>query len=108
MVLVDNFKAEMKSQFQMSDLGLLSYYLGIEVKQGKDGISLRQTASKILERCGLVSCNPCESPMENRLKLRKENEAEPIDATGYKSHIGALRYLLHIRPDLAFSVGYLS
>jgi hypothetical protein len=51
---------EMKDRFQMSDLVLLSYYLGIEVKQGVDGIFLCQAAyaGKLLDRCGLISCNP--------------------------------------------------
>jgi hypothetical protein len=98
----------MKELFQMSDLGLLSYYLDIEVKQDADGIQLCQSVyvSKILERCGLSSCNPCASPMENQLKLSKKSSASVIDATKYRSLIRALRYLLHTQPDLSFSVGY--
>jgi hypothetical protein len=108
--IIDAFKLEMKDRFQMSDLGLLSNYLGIEVKQGIDGISLCQSAyaGKLLERCGLGSCNPSAFPMESRLKLSKLSTAETVNATGYRSVIGALRYLLHTRPDMAFSVGYLS
>jgi len=104
------FKQEMKMKFQMSDLGLLSYYLGIEVKQGADGIVLCQSgyAGKVLERCGLASCNASTTPMESRLKLSKSSTEEKVNATEYRRVIGALRYLLHTRPDLAFSVGYLS
>jgi hypothetical protein len=100
----------MKDQFQMSDLGLLSYYLGIEVKQGDDGISLCQSTygGKLLEQCGLGYCNPRASPMESRLKLSKQSTVEVVNATRYRRVIGALRYLLHTRPDLAFLVGYLS
>jgi hypothetical protein len=94
----------------MSDLGLLLYYLRIEVKQGADGIFLCQAAyaDKLLDRYGLISCNPCASSMESRLKLSKLSTAKAVDALGYRSVIGALRYLLHTRPDLAFAVGYLS
>jgi len=104
------FKQEMKMKFQMSDLGLLSYYLGIEVKQGADGIFLCQSgyAGKVLERCGLASCNASATPMETRLKLSKSSPEEKVNATEFRRVIGALRYLLHTRPDLAFSVGYLS
>jgi hypothetical protein len=54
------FKFEMKKKFSMSDMGLLSYYLGIEVKQEDSGITLSQTAyaSKILETAGMLNCNP--------------------------------------------------
>jgi hypothetical protein len=71
--LITAFKTEMENKFQMSDLGFLSYYLGIEVKQGVNGITLVQSAyaSKLLERCGLAAYNSSEMPMESRLKLSK-------------------------------------
>jgi hypothetical protein len=67
------FKAEMQEVFRMSDLGLLSYYLGIEVHQSDSEITLRQAAyaAKLLERSGLQECNPVQTPMESRLKLSK-------------------------------------
>jgi hypothetical protein len=50
----------------MSDLGLLYFYLGIEVQQSSNGMHLTQAAymCKILERAGMGSCNPCQTPME--------------------------------------------
>jgi hypothetical protein len=53
----------------MSDLGLLTYYLGMEVCQENSGITLCQSsyARKFLERIGMVSCNPCSTPMGARL-----------------------------------------
>jgi hypothetical protein len=55
------FKEEMATTFKMSDLGLLHYYFGIEVKESASGISLSQGAyaMKILERSGMTGCNPC-------------------------------------------------
>jgi hypothetical protein len=104
------FKAEMKKVFRMSDLGLLTYYLGIEVHQDKTGTTLRQAAyaEKLPERSGLLGCNPAQAPMESRLKLNKNSTTPMTDATEYRRVIGGLRYLLHTRPDLAFVVGYLS
>jgi hypothetical protein len=96
------FKEEMKATYQMSDLGLLSFYLGIEVHQGDSGIMLRQTAY------GLTDCNPALTPMEERLKLSHDSTTEEVDATQYWRLVGSLRYLTHTRPDLAFSVGYVS
>ncbi|KAK3147062.1 hypothetical protein QOZ80_3BG0277590 [Eleusine coracana subsp. coracana] len=108
--VISAFKGEMKTLFRMSDLGVLSYYLGIEVRQGRHGIELRQTAyaKKILEKAGMGTCNPCATPMEVRLKLSKQSSSPAVDATEYRSLIGSLRYLMNTRPDMAFAVGYLS
>ena len=107
---VNKFKAQMMNTFRMSDLGLLSYYLGLEVTQGPDGITLRQGAyaTKILEKAGLAGCNPSATPMEMKLKLLKDGSTPSVDATEYRSLIGSLRYLCNSRPDLAYPVGYLS
>ena len=99
----------MQDMFQMSDLGLLTYYLGLEVKQDKDGISVCQSsyAKKILEDAGMDQCNASHTPLENRLKLRK-NQGGAVDASEYRSLIGSLRYLVNTRPDIAYAVGLLS
>lgn len=62
---LEQFKGEMKRTFRMSDLGALSYYLGIEVRQGRHGIELRQSAyaTKLLDRAGMIGCNGCTTPM---------------------------------------------
>ncbi|XP_062182043.1 uncharacterized mitochondrial protein AtMg00810-like [Phragmites australis] len=100
----------MKATFQMSDLGLLHYYLGMEVTQSADGITLGQSAyaAKILKNAGLVGCNPSYIPMEPCLKLSKASTAPAVDVTTYRSIVGSLRYLMNTRPDLAYSVGYVS
>ncbi|KAL6315604.1 hypothetical protein AAG906_002776 [Vitis piasezkii] len=107
---IDKFKSQMKKLFSMSDLGLLSYYLGIEVCQNSQRITLNQSAyaRKVLDKCGMKDCNPSQIPMEPRLKLSKESTSPPVDTTLYRSIVGSLRYLLHTRPDLAFSVGMVS
>jgi hypothetical protein len=63
---------------------------------------------KLLEKVGMGSCNPCATPMEAKLKLSKESDSGAVDATAYRSLIGSLRYLLHTRPDLTYSICYLS
>lgn len=91
------FKHQMKKQIEMSDLGLLSYYLGIEVKQDSQGIHLKQStyAMKILEKVGLADCNPCHILMEPRAKMSKVCTSPPVDATMYRSVIGSLIYLVN-------------
>ena len=107
---IKKFKEEMTAVFKMSDLGLLSYYLGIEVKQKEEGITLSQGsyALKILEKGGMLDCNPCQVPMDPKVKLTKESSSMSVDATEFRSLVGSLRYLVNTRPDLAFSVGYVS
>jgi len=107
---IDVFKEKMKLMFRMSDLGLLTYYLGIEVEQGRDAITLRQSsyAGKLLERSGMGECRACQTPMEEEVKLSKDSTAPLVDATSYQSIVGGLRYLTHTRPDIEFVVGYVS
>ena len=107
---INMFKAEMMTRFNMSDLGMLSYYLGIEVKQGVDGITISQSSytKKILETSGMAGCNPCDTPMEQRLNLYKSKEGEAVKVTEYRSIIGSFRYLVNTRPDIAFAVGVVS
>jgi hypothetical protein len=107
---IKEFKAEMKKMFSMSDLGLLSYYLGLEVQQTKEGIKIGQAAyaAKLIERSGMSDCNVCAVPMESRLKLSRESESPPVDATEYRSLVGGLRYLMNTRPDITYAVNYVS
>jgi hypothetical protein len=94
----------------MSDLGPLSFYLGIEVHQGDSGITLQQTAyaKHVIELVGLTDCNPALSPMEERLKLSRDSMTEEMDTRQYRRLVGSLRYLAQTRVNLAFSVGYVS
>ncbi len=103
---IGRFKAQMQKLFSMSDLGKLSYYLGMEVQQSEEGVTVCQTAyvNKILEKSGMTGCNPTEVPMESPLKLSKNSSGEVVDATLYRSVVGSLRYLVNTIPDLAFSV----
>ena len=89
---INSFKREMAAHFRLSDLDALSYYLGIEVRQGKEELMLGQSmyASKLLERSGMPECKPCVTPMEERLKLTKASTAVKVDATLYRSIVGGL------------------
>jgi hypothetical protein len=63
---------------------------------------------KLLERCGLVRCNPYQMPMEARLKLSKQSTQLLVDAEADQSIIMCLRYLVNTHPDLTFAIGYVS
>jgi len=107
---IEIFKKQMTSEFEMSDLGLLSFYLGIEVEQKKDFITIKQTgyAKKVLEQFGMSDCNATRIPMDPGMKLDADKQGERTDATRYRRIIGCLRYLLHTRPDMSYSVGVAS
>ncbi|GKC35173.1 uncharacterized mitochondrial protein-like protein [Tanacetum coccineum] len=106
--LINEFRRRMASQFEMSDLGELTYYIGIEVSQGKDYVEIKQEryTMKILKEAGIEDCNPALCPMEPGLKF-SEDELE-VEATQYRKMVSCLRYLLHTRPDLTYSVGVVS
>nr|GEV51639.1 ribonuclease H-like domain, reverse transcriptase, RNA-dependent DNA polymerase [Tanacetum cinerariifolium] len=107
---IDKFKAQMEEKFKMSDLGLLAYYLGIKVTQAGGNISIKQSAytNKILKEAGMIDCNETLIPMDPGTRLTKITEGTMVNSTEYQILIGCLRYLLHTRPDLSYSVGLLS
>nr|GEV09703.1 ribonuclease H-like domain, reverse transcriptase, RNA-dependent DNA polymerase [Tanacetum cinerariifolium] len=104
---IDKFKAQMEEKLKMSNLGLLAYYLGIEVTQ-TNGIKQSAYANKILKEAGMIDCNETLIPMDPRTRLTKVTEGAMVNSIKYRSLIGCLRYLLHTRPGLSYSVGLLS
>nr|GEZ09260.1 ribonuclease H-like domain, reverse transcriptase, RNA-dependent DNA polymerase [Tanacetum cinerariifolium] len=107
---IDKFKAQMEEKFEMSDLGLLAYYIGIEVTQTDGDILIKQFAyaNKILEETEMLDCNETLIPMDPGTRLTKVTEGIMINSIEYRSLIRCLRYLLHTRPDLSYFVGLLS
>nr|GEW25211.1 zinc finger, CCHC-type [Tanacetum cinerariifolium] len=107
---IDLFKSQMEDKFEMSDLGLLAYYPGIEVTQTGGVITIRQTCyiNKILKETSMIESNDTKIPMDPGTKSVKAKDGNSVDATYYRSLIRSLMYLLHIRPDLNYSVGLFS
>ena len=68
------FKSTMKKEFEMTDLGLMKYFLGIEVSQTNDGIFIFQKkyANDVLKRFKMLNCNPTSTPIARGLKLSRE------------------------------------
>ncbi|RVW69235.1 Retrovirus-related Pol polyprotein from transposon TNT 1-94 [Vitis vinifera] len=102
-----DFSKEMKSEFEMSMVGELTYFLGFQVKQLKDGIFLSQSkyARELVKNFGLESTKHFRTPMPTNLKLSKDESGKGVEETLYRSMIGSLLYLTASRPDIAFSVG---
>lgn len=108
--IITEFKKQMASKFDMSDMGKLTYYLGIEVVQGNGFIQLNQTGytKKVLNKAGMLDCNSTKVPMHPSEVINKDEGGLGVDPTKFKSVIGGLRYLVHTRPDIAYSVGIVS
>lgn len=104
------FKKSMIREFEMTDIGLMSHFLGIEVEQRENGIFISQSgyAKEVLKRFGIESCNPVNTPVESGVELRKSTNGGNVDTTYFKSLVGSLRYLTCTRPDILYGVGLIS
>eukprot|EP00253_Pinus_taeda_P012672 PITA_12672 len=106
-ILINHVKSSLKKKFEMTDLGHLHYFLGLQVLQSKEGISLSQAkyACDILRHFHMEDCKPAPSPFQSGVKLSVSCTSPEVDATLYRQLVGKLLYLTHTRPDLSFAVG---
>jgi hypothetical protein len=108
--LIIECKKKLATEFEMKDLGLMHYFLGLEVWQSPERIFLNQGkyAVEILKRVDMLECKSMNTPMEMKLKLLVDTSSELINSTLYRQIIGSLMYLTNTRPDICFSVNTLS
>ncbi|KAK8934097.1 hypothetical protein KSP39_PZI014574 [Platanthera zijinensis] len=108
--MFEEFKSLMKKEFEMTNLGELSYFLGVEVQQREDGIFIAQKkyAEEILKKFRMENSKPISTPADPGTKLRKDSKEEGVDPTMFKSLVGSLRYLTFTRPDIMYVVGVVS
>ncbi|GJY59074.1 retrovirus-related pol polyprotein from transposon TNT 1-94 [Tanacetum coccineum] len=92
--------------FEMSMMGELNFFLGLQIKQMEDGIFFNQSKyiKEMLKKFGLEESKPMKTPMSSDTKLTKDEECESVDSTKYRGMIGSLLYLTASRPDIMFSV----
>nr|GEV74480.1 ribonuclease H-like domain-containing protein [Tanacetum cinerariifolium] len=102
----DEFEALMKSRFQMSSMGELTFFLGLQVKQREDGIFISQDkyVAKILKKFNFMSVKTASTLIETKKPLVKDAEAADVDVHIYRSMIGSLMYLTASRPDIMYAV----
>ena len=96
----------MSKEFEMSMIGELSFFLGFQVKQMKEGVFISQEkyTQDLLKRFKMMDCKPIKTPMASNGHLDLDEGGNPIDKTLYRSMIGSLLYLTASRPDIMFSV----
>ncbi|GJX44487.1 retrovirus-related pol polyprotein from transposon TNT 1-94 [Tanacetum coccineum] len=96
------FSDLMKSRFEMSMMGEMTFFLGLQVNQSPRGIFINQSiyVLEILKKYGMESCDPVDTLMVIKDKLDLDQHGSLVDATKYRSMIGALMYLTSSRPDI--------
>ena len=96
----------MKSEFEMSMLGELSYFLGLQVKQLTDGIFFSQAkfTRDMLKKFQMDDCKPMGTLASISYKISKEENSPCVDQKLYRSMIGSLLYLIATRSDILYAV----
>ncbi|GJR05831.1 putative ribonuclease H-like domain-containing protein [Tanacetum coccineum] len=100
------FEKLMHDKFQMSSMGELTFFLGLQVKQKEDGIFISQDkyVANILRKFGFTDVRTASTPMDTEKPLLKDSDGDDVDVHLYRSMIGSLMYLTSSRPDIMFAV----
>ncbi|GJS93365.1 retrovirus-related pol polyprotein from transposon TNT 1-94, partial [Tanacetum coccineum] len=105
--LSKRFEKLMHNKFEMSMMGELKFFLGIQIHQSPRGIFINQAkyAQEILKKHGMTSCDSIGTPMATK-HLDADLSGTPVDQTKYRSMVGALMYLTTSRPDIVHATCY--
>jgi hypothetical protein len=104
--LVARFAKDMSKKFEMSMMGELQFFLGLQIKQAKEETFVHQTkyTKDILKKFKMDDSRPMSTQMSTTTALDADEDGEPVDQQEYRSMIGSLLYLTATRPDIQFSV----
>ena len=100
-------KRSLSQKFEVKDLGELTSFLGVQVKQSSDGIWIGQPGytSRILDKYQMKDAKPVSTPVDISSKMNIDSDSPPVDELLYQSAVGSLLYLSSwTRPDIAFAV----
>ncbi|GJU23713.1 putative ribonuclease H-like domain-containing protein, partial [Tanacetum coccineum] len=100
------FEKLMHDKFQMSSIGELNFFLGLQVKQREDRIFISQDkyVAEILRKFGFTNVRTASTPMDTEKPLLKDSDGDDVDVYLYRLMIGSLMYLTSSRPDIMFAV----
>ena len=100
------FSSCMSKKFEMSMMGELKYFLGLQIKQTEEEIFINQAKylRDLLKRFGLEDEKIKSTPMSSTIKLDEDEKGKEVDVKAYRGMIGLLLYLIANRPDIMFSV----
>jgi hypothetical protein len=104
--LVSRFSDIMSREFEMSMMGELNFFLGLQIKQTQDGTFVHQGkyTKDVLKKFDMGEAKPLSTPMSTTTALDADEDGEPVDQKEYRSMIGSLLYLTATRPDIHFTV----
>jgi hypothetical protein len=103
-------KRILHDRFLMTDMGLLHFFLGLEISQDASSIKLFEAkyARDLLGRFHITDCKSTPTPFLSGVKLEDGGETPLVDSTLYRQLVGSLLYLTHSRPDLSYAFGAVS
>ncbi|GJU75560.1 putative ribonuclease H-like domain-containing protein [Tanacetum coccineum] len=104
--LCTGFEKLIKDRFQMSSMGELTFFLGLQVQHKEDGIFISQDkyVAEILKKFNYSDVKSASTPVDLEKPLVKDGDADDVDVHLYRSMIGSLMYLTASRPDIMFAV----
>jgi hypothetical protein len=104
--LVARFAEDMSKEFEMSMMGELQFFLGLQIKQAKEGTFVHQAkyTKDILKKFEMDDLKPLSTPMSTTIALDADEDGEPVDQKENQSMTGSLLYLTATRSDIQFSM----
>nr|KYP38726.1 Retrovirus-related Pol polyprotein from transposon TNT 1-94 [Cajanus cajan] len=104
--LCKEFAKTMQGEFEMSMMGELTFFLGLQIKQMHDGIFISQSkyCNELLKKFGMEGCKEAATPISNNCNLDLDEKGIAVDSSKYRGIIGSLLYLTASRPDIMFAV----
>lgn len=98
-------KTQLHTTFGIKDLGILKYFLGLEVAHSSAGITLsqRRYCLDLLQDSSLLDCKPTTTPLDHAIRLHQDNGQSFSDVSSYRRLVGRLLYLTSTRLDIAFA-----
>ncbi|WVZ76650.1 hypothetical protein U9M48_024606 [Paspalum notatum var. saurae] len=104
--LVSSFTEQMSREFEMSLMGELQFFLGLQIKQGFMGTFVHQAkyTRDILKKFNMGDSKPMTTPMSTNTALDADEDGEAVDQKEFRGMIGSLLYLTTTRPDIQFAV----
>ena len=103
-------KEQLRAEFEVKDLELMRYFLGIEVARSKEGlfISQRKYTVDLLKDIGMLTCRLMGTPLDKGWKFEEKDDDIPVEKERYQRLVGRLIYLSLTRPDITYAVSKIS